>query len=47
MPGGRFTVTGTTTWNIEWQGGGQNGTLTVTRASTTTIQIDELQVVTS
>jgi hypothetical protein len=47
MPGGRYTVTGTTTWTIAWTGGGQSDTLTVTRASTTTIQIDELQVVTS
>jgi hypothetical protein len=42
----RFTVTATTTWHVTWAGGGASGTLDVTRASTTTIDIDELQVVT-
>jgi hypothetical protein len=46
-PGGRYPVTGTTTWQVTWVGGGQSGALTVTRSSTTTIDIDELQVVTS
>jgi len=43
---GRYTVTGTTTWQVTWIGGGQSGDLTVTRTSTTTIAIEELQVVT-
>jgi hypothetical protein len=43
----RYTVTGTTTWQVDWVGGGESGTLSVTRASTITIDIDELQVVTS
>ncbi len=42
----RYTVTATTTWHVIWTGGGQSGTLDVTRASTTSIDIDELQVVT-
>jgi hypothetical protein len=47
QPGGHFTVTATTTWQVNWAGGGQSGSLTVTRASTTTVEINELQVVTS
>jgi hypothetical protein len=43
----RYTITGTTTWQIHWAGGGQTGDLTVTRTSTATIDIDELQVITS
>lgn len=44
--GGRYTITAVTTWDVTWAGGGQNGTLTVTRQSTSTLKIDELQVVT-
>ncbi|WP_328384210.1 hypothetical protein OHQ88_33930 (plasmid) [Micromonospora zamorensis] len=47
VSGGRYTVTGITTWAISWAGGGQSDTLTVTRTSTASIDIDELQVVTS
>jgi hypothetical protein len=47
QPGGRFTVTATTTWQVDWAGGGESGTVTVTRASTTTVEINELKVVTS
>ncbi|GGM23852.1 hypothetical protein ACFFX1_10320 [Dactylosporangium sucinum] len=43
----RYTITGTTTWQIHWVGGGQSGDLTVTRTSTATIDIDEIQVITS
>lgn len=45
---GRYTVTATTTWHIDWWvvGGGATGSETVTRESTTSIRIDELQVVT-
>jgi hypothetical protein len=46
QPGGRYTITAVTTWNVTWVGGGQNGTLTATRQSTSTLQIDEMQVVT-
>jgi hypothetical protein len=44
---GRYTVTGVTTWQVHWVGGGQTGDVTVTRSSSTTIDIDELQVITS
>ncbi|MBX7268932.1 hypothetical protein KIF24_24800 [Micromonospora sp. Llam7] len=46
--GGRYTITATTTWHIDWWvvGGGATGTETVTRESTTSVRIDELQVVT-
>jgi hypothetical protein len=47
QPGGRYTVTGTTTWQVNWTSSdGQAGTVTVTRQSTTSIRIDEIQVVT-
>lgn len=48
MPGGKYTITATTTWVINWWvvGGGETGRETTTRTSTTTIDIDELQVVT-
>lgn len=45
-PGGRYTVTGVTTWRVQWAGGGESGVVTVTRQSTTTLLIEELQVVT-
>lgn len=46
---GRYTVTVTTTWAINWWvvGGGATGTATVFRQSSTTVEIEELQVVTS
>lgn len=47
QPGGRYTVTGVTTWRVQWAGGGETGVMTVTRQSTTALMIDELQVVTA
>jgi hypothetical protein len=47
-PGGRYTITATSTWSIEWWvvvGGGETGDASVTRQAQTTVQIDELQVV--
>jgi hypothetical protein len=46
--GGRYTITATTTWHVDWWvvGGGATGTETLTRQTTTSIRIDELQVVT-
>lgn len=46
QPGGRYTITAITTWHVTWAGGGQSGALDVTRQSTSTVQIQELQVVT-
>ncbi|MEU8337858.1 hypothetical protein [Micromonospora tulbaghiae] len=47
-PGGRYTVTATTTWLVAWSGGGSNtGSQSIDLSSTTTIDIDELQVITS
>ena len=34
----------TATWEVTWTGGGTSGTLTVTRSSSTTVRIGELQV---
>ena len=46
--GGRYTVTATTTWQITWSGGGGNtGSQTIDLSSTATVDIDELQVITS
>jgi hypothetical protein len=47
LPGGKYPITATTTWLINWAGGGQTGTLTVTRQSQAAVQIQETQVVTS
>ncbi|MFI7025146.1 hypothetical protein ACIBMZ_20760 [Micromonospora sp. NPDC049900] len=48
QPDGRYAVVATTTWQVDWwvAGGGVTGAETVTRESTTSIRIDELQVVT-
>ncbi|GEK19910.1 hypothetical protein CXY01_04300 [Cellulomonas xylanilytica] len=39
-----FPVTATTTWDVTWTGGGASGALTVTRQSTASVRIGELQV---
>lgn len=44
MPGEAFTVTATTTWQINWSGGGASGVLTQTRSSTLPVRIGELQL---
>jgi hypothetical protein len=44
QPDDAYPVTATTTWEVTWTGGGTSGTLTLTRASATTIRIGELQV---
>jgi len=45
-PGGRYTVTATATWRVDWSGGGFSGTITTTRVSQpVTLRIEELQVV--
>jgi hypothetical protein len=43
--GGRYTITATTTWRVTWNGGGQNGVITVIRVAAVDIQINEAQVV--
>ena len=45
--GGRYRVTATSTWTVDWQvagGGGQGGQLTETRVSETDIAIGQLKV---
>ncbi|MEU3444134.1 ATP/GTP-binding protein [Streptomyces griseoincarnatus] len=44
-PGGRYSVTATSTWTIGWQGGGQSGQLEEIRQSDTQVAVGELQVV--
>jgi hypothetical protein len=48
QPGGAYTVTATTHWLVTWTANtGDGGTLSTDVPSTTTITIDELEVVTS
>jgi hypothetical protein len=44
QPNDAYRVTATATWEVTWTGGGTSGTLTVTRSSSTTVRIGELQV---
>jgi hypothetical protein len=39
-----FPITATTTWHVTWTGGGDSGHLTVTRQSTGSVRIGEVQV---
>ncbi|WUW19318.1 ATP/GTP-binding protein [Streptomyces sp. NBC_01463] len=41
---GKYHVTATSTWTIDWQGGGQNGQLTEVRDSAVNITVAEVQV---
>ncbi|TBO59471.1 ATP/GTP-binding protein [Streptomyces kasugaensis] len=43
-PGQKYTVTATSTWTVDWNGGGQSGQLTQTRQSQTQITIGQLKV---
>lgn len=45
QPGGRYTITATSQWAVTWTGGGDSGTIPITKTSTTTAQIGELQSV--
>lgn len=47
QPGQAYAITATTTWRVTWAGGGQAGVLTVTRVSTSSVRIGELQVLVS
>jgi hypothetical protein len=44
-PNGRYTVTATTHWRVDWSGGGQSGVLTPTSQSQTSVRIGENLVV--
>ncbi|MCB5910387.1 ATP/GTP-binding protein [Streptomyces pinistramenti] len=43
-PGDKYPVTATSTWTIDWSGGGQSGQLTQTRRSRTQVTIGQLKV---
>jgi len=45
QPGGHYTVTAAATWNVSWTIGPDTGSITIVRATTVPITIDELQVV--
>lgn len=47
QPGAAFTVTATTTWDIQWSGSGGSGQVTQTRTSSARVRIGELQVLVS
>jgi hypothetical protein len=42
---GKFPVTATSTWTINWQGGGQAGQLTEVRQTNVQVAVGEVQVV--
>jgi hypothetical protein len=44
-PGGRYAVTATSTWTVDWQGAGQSGQLEEIRQSDMQVAVGELQVV--
>lgn len=44
VTGGRYKVAATTTWDVEWAGAGQTGTITTTRDAATSVEIREVQV---
>ncbi|MFJ8364265.1 ATP/GTP-binding protein [Streptomyces sp. NPDC093984] len=44
-PSGKYQVTATSTWTINWQGGGQGGQLAETRQSQMQVAVGELQVI--
>ena len=44
QPNDAYRVTATATWEVTWTGGGTSGVLTVSRSSSTTVRIGELQV---
>jgi hypothetical protein len=41
----KFTVTATSTWTVDWQGGGEAGEFTETRQSDVQVAVGEVQVV--
>lgn len=47
QPDATYTVTATTTWDIQWSGSGGAGQVTQTRASSVRVRIGELQVLVS
>lgn len=44
QPDGAYPVTATATWDVTWSGGGASGSLSVTRQSTASVRIGEVQV---
>ena len=47
QPEGRYAITATTTWRVDWSGGGQSGVLRTTRDSSTSLTVNEIQVLVS
>lgn len=44
-PGGKYPITATSQWTVNWVGGGQTGAIPLTSTSTTAVEIRELQSV--
>lgn len=45
QPDGAYPITATTHWQVEWAGGGQNGTIDFTLADATSLRVGEVQVI--
>lgn len=45
QPAGRYTITATSQWTVTWTGGGDKGTIPLTRTATSSAQIGEIQSV--
>ncbi len=44
QPGDAWPVTATTTWAVTWSGGGQSGSIEVTRTASSSVRVGEVQV---
>jgi hypothetical protein len=45
QPGGTYTITATSQWTVTWTGDGKTGTVPLTSASNSNVEINELQAV--
>lgn len=44
-PGGKFTISATSYWSLEWTAGGQSGTIPLDFTQSTSLRVGEIQVV--
>ena len=45
QPGGLYHIVATTTWQVQWRGGGESGAITTARISSADIRINQAQVI--
>lgn len=43
LPEGKYTITATTYWSVDWSAGGDSGTIPFTQTASTTLPVGELQ----